>query len=89
MTETTINIDVLQVFNLSIGKVYSIKFPPGVIPSLGIMFSFGERSWKVRGITSTNRLRDENVWDCIITPDTDCSDDLPQGICTIEVIDLK
>lgn len=94
MTKRIININVLQVFSLSIGKVYSIKFPRNFAPFVGLKFLFKECTWKVTGITVTGiavsrRIQDENIWDCIIIPVTDCSTDLPQGSCIIEVIDLR
>lgn len=93
------DIDVLRVFNLTIGNVYSIKFPPGVLPFPGLRFLFGECSWMVKGVVTRRLVQnenawdriitEENVWDCFIVMDTDRSVDLPLGICSIEAIDLK
>jgi hypothetical protein len=89
MTKTTICIDVLRVWNLSVGKVYSIKFPDRILPSLGLRFLFKDCTWEVKSIVVSSRIQDENAWDCIISPVNDCLTDLPQGSCIVEVIDLK
>lgn len=73
-----IMINVLYSFDLSIGRVYSIKFPKNYIPTTGTIFYFRSHEWKINGVSPFNTTHEDGVWECMV----DCIDkceDLPLG----------
>lgn len=88
----TMQIEVIEVFQLSRGIVYAIRFPINFLPKTGLVFSYNNYRWKITGINTSSSPHSivqekqliENIWNCIIEVVEDSKKELEIGY--IEVL---
>jgi hypothetical protein len=78
-----IEITILDIFELTVGTVYSVQFPANVFPQSGQRFLHRGTHWKITAIATSKRKDD--VWDCRIVSDTNSSDRLKVGTLQIQL----
>ncbi len=69
-----LEVDILEVFNLSMGKIGRIKFPDDKYPVVGMIIRFDDELYKITGVVVTvnpvksiiNQDFDNNIYHCKI-----------------------
>jgi hypothetical protein len=88
-------IEIIQMFRLSIGDLYSIRFPVNFVPNTGLIFSNNNSMWKITGVAASSSPNNsilknhltENIWDCRIEAMDSITKELEMGSIEVSVID--